>query len=95
MGFGRGTRSSFFFFSDAVHPASFNKKFFQAHYFKNMLRDADHLDKVGRLRISEDDIKKLAPGYEVWIISHLRVFLLITRSKMALKQLKDVYTHSS
>ncbi|XP_006459230.1 hypothetical protein AGABI2DRAFT_201250 [Agaricus bisporus var. bisporus H97] len=50
----------------------------EARYFKNMLRDADHLNKVGRLRVNEGDIEKLAPGYEV-----------------AIKQLRDVYTHSS
>lgn len=45
----------------------------QARYFKNMLRDADHLNKVGRLRVNEGDIEKLAPGYEVRIILHLNV----------------------
>jgi hypothetical protein len=64
------------------------KKSPQARYFKNMLRDADHLDKVGRLRVSEGDIEKLAPGYEVRIILYPKVFRVTNSVKGGIKAIK-------
>ncbi|KAF9522065.1 P-loop containing nucleoside triphosphate hydrolase protein [Crepidotus variabilis] len=37
----------------------------EARYFKQMLRDADHLDKVKRSRISEKDLTPLVMHYEM------------------------------
>jgi len=37
----------------------------EAHYFKNMLKDAGHLEQIKRLRITEKEVKALTPGYEV------------------------------
>jgi hypothetical protein len=37
----------------------------QARYFKAVLREADHLKKVKRMRVSEKDIASLQPHYEV------------------------------
>ena len=37
----------------------------QARYFKTMLREADHLDRVRRLRVQEADVAPLKPAYEV------------------------------
>jgi ATP-dependent RNA helicase DDX51/DBP6 len=37
----------------------------QARYFKQMLREAGHLEQVKRLRISDDDLAPLTPHYEV------------------------------
>jgi ATP-dependent RNA helicase DDX51/DBP6 len=37
----------------------------QARYFKTVLREADHLEKVKRLRVSEKDLAPLTPYYEV------------------------------
>lgn len=41
----------------------------QARYFKKMLQEADHLNKVKRLRVSEKEIAPLTPHYEVQVIS--------------------------
>ncbi|KAI0768064.1 DEAD-domain-containing protein [Trametes elegans] len=37
----------------------------EARYFKTMLKEADHLEKVKRLRVSEVDVAPLKPAYEV------------------------------
>jgi len=37
----------------------------QARYFKQMLKEADHLDEVKRLRLSEKDLAPLVLHYEV------------------------------
>ncbi|KAG6895381.1 hypothetical protein C0992_001568 [Termitomyces sp. T32_za158] len=37
----------------------------QARYFKGILREADHLDRVKRLRVGEKDLAPLIPAYEV------------------------------
>ena len=37
----------------------------QARYFKNMLKEANHLNAVKRLRIAETDLAPLTPSYEV------------------------------
>ncbi|CDO77381.1 hypothetical protein BN946_scf184835.g3 [Trametes cinnabarina] len=36
----------------------------EARYFKSMLKEADHLDKVKRLRVSDTDVAPLKPAYE-------------------------------
>ncbi|EMD34147.1 hypothetical protein CERSUDRAFT_125827 [Gelatoporia subvermispora B] len=36
----------------------------EARYFKSMLKEADHLDKVKRLRVSEKETTPLRPAYE-------------------------------
>ena len=40
----------------------------QARYFKTMLKEADHLEKVKRLRVADADIEPLKPAYEVSIL---------------------------
>ncbi|KAG2157941.1 P-loop containing nucleoside triphosphate hydrolase protein [Suillus bovinus] len=37
----------------------------EAHYFKNMLRNAGHLERVQRMRISEKDTVSLSSAYEI------------------------------
>ena len=37
----------------------------QARYFKNMLKEANHLNAVKRLRVAEADLAPLTPSYEV------------------------------
>ena len=37
----------------------------QAHYFKQMLKEAGRLEKVKRLRISDEDLTPLTPHYVV------------------------------
>ena len=37
----------------------------QARYFKQMLKEAGRLEKVKRLRISDEDLVPLTPHYEV------------------------------
>ncbi|KAF9448312.1 DEAD-domain-containing protein [Macrolepiota fuliginosa MF-IS2] len=37
----------------------------EARYFKHMLKEADHLDHIKRLRVSDKDLSALTPGYEV------------------------------
>ncbi|KAG7451095.1 DEAD-domain-containing protein [Guyanagaster necrorhizus] len=39
----------------------------EARYFKNMLKDADHLDKVRRLRVLDKNLSSLLPHYEVYL----------------------------
>jgi ATP-dependent RNA helicase DDX51/DBP6 len=41
----------------------------QARYFKNLLRDADHLAKVKRLRVSEKDVEPLMSDYQVRLLN--------------------------
>ncbi|KAL1937460.1 hypothetical protein VTO73DRAFT_13183 [Trametes versicolor] len=36
----------------------------EARYFKGMLKEADHLEKVKRLRVSDSDVASLKPAYE-------------------------------
>ncbi|KAI9061028.1 DEAD-domain-containing protein [Trametes sanguinea] len=36
----------------------------EARYFKTMLKEADHLEKVKRLRVSDADVAPLKPAYE-------------------------------
>lgn len=36
----------------------------QARYFKGILRDADHLDKVKRIRVGEKELAPLLSDYE-------------------------------
>lgn len=47
----------------------------EARYFKQMLRTADHLDKVKRLRVSEKDLSSLMQYYEVGAIFFNEEFL--------------------
>lgn len=42
---------------------------YQARYFKTMLRDAGHLDKVKRVRVGEKEVAPLVPHYEVRLFS--------------------------
>jgi len=49
----------------------------QARYFKTMLRTADHLEKVKRMRVHDKDIAPLLPYYEVRM-STFTVNLLFT-----------------
>lgn len=44
------------------HPWLTNK---QARYFKSMMKEADHLERLKRLRIGEDKLAPLLPCYEV------------------------------
>ncbi|KAG6888830.1 hypothetical protein C0995_005705 [Termitomyces sp. Mi166 len=37
----------------------------EARYFKGILREADHLNKVKRLRVGEKDLTPLLPAYEI------------------------------
>ncbi|EJF64658.1 DEAD-domain-containing protein [Dichomitus squalens LYAD-421 SS1] len=37
----------------------------EARYFKTMLKEADHLDKVKRVRVADADVEPLKPAYEV------------------------------
>lgn len=37
----------------------------QARYFKSMMKEADHLEKIKRLRVGEKDTASLVPYYEV------------------------------
>ncbi|KAG6837240.1 hypothetical protein H0H93_012634 [Arthromyces matolae] len=37
----------------------------EARYFKGLLKEADHLDRVKRLRVAEKDLAPLLPAYEV------------------------------
>jgi ATP-dependent RNA helicase DDX51/DBP6 len=53
----------------------------QARYFKGILRDADHLDKVKRIRVGEKDLAPLLPDYEARTIFHVLPPLLICRSR--------------
>ncbi|KAG5642710.1 hypothetical protein DXG03_002286 [Asterophora parasitica] len=36
----------------------------EARYFKGILREADHLEKVKRLRVGEKELAPLLPDYE-------------------------------
>ncbi|KAH9856463.1 DEAD-domain-containing protein [Lenzites betulinus] len=36
----------------------------EARYFKSMLKEADHLEKVKRLRVADTDVASLKPAYE-------------------------------
>ncbi|KIM84308.1 hypothetical protein PILCRDRAFT_68419 [Piloderma croceum F 1598] len=46
----------------------------EARYFKSMLKAADHLEKVKRLRVSEKDLAHLRPQYEVCELCSLPTF---------------------
>ncbi|KAG5725920.1 hypothetical protein E4T56_gene1827, partial [Termitomyces sp. T112] len=37
----------------------------EARYFKGILREADHLGRVKRLRVGEKDLAPLMPSYEI------------------------------
>ncbi|KAG6877780.1 hypothetical protein C0993_003981 [Termitomyces sp. T159_Od127] len=37
----------------------------EARYFKGILREADHIDRVKRLRVGEKDLAPLIPAYEI------------------------------
>jgi hypothetical protein len=39
----------------------------QAHFFKKMLKEADHLDAVKRLRVQDSAMAPLKPFYEVYM----------------------------
>ena len=39
----------------------------QARYFKGILKDADHLNKVKRIRVGEKELAPLLPAYEARI----------------------------
>ncbi|KAH9945257.1 DEAD-domain-containing protein [Epithele typhae] len=41
----------------------------EARYFKSMLREADHLDKVKRLRVSDAEVEPLKPAYETALMN--------------------------
>jgi ATP-dependent RNA helicase DDX51/DBP6 len=45
----------------------------QARYFKQMLKEAGHLEKVKRLRISDEELAPLAPQYEVRNLNILNI----------------------
>ncbi|KAI0368734.1 DEAD-domain-containing protein [Pilatotrama ljubarskyi] len=40
----------------------------EARYFKTMLKEADHLEKVKRLRVSDADVAPLKPAYEAALL---------------------------
>ncbi|KAI0360139.1 DEAD-domain-containing protein [Trametes cingulata] len=40
----------------------------EARYFKTMLKEADHLEKVKRLRVSDADVAPLKPAYETALL---------------------------
>lgn len=42
-----------------------DKKRNQARYFKQMLKEAGHLESVKRVRVSEKDLAPFLPHYEV------------------------------
>ena len=42
----------------------------QARYFKQMLKEAGHLEKVKRLRVSDEDLAPLTQHYEVKNLEH-------------------------
>jgi ATP-dependent RNA helicase DDX51/DBP6 len=50
----------------------------QARYFKQMLKEAGHLEKVKRLRISDEDLAPLTPPYEVRNLNIMNIRLLMT-----------------
>jgi hypothetical protein len=62
MDFDRRTRGASSTFMLHIHQSL---TIFQARYFKSMLKEADHLDKVKRQRVSEKDLAPLLPHYEV------------------------------
>jgi ATP-dependent RNA helicase DDX51/DBP6 len=43
----------------------FDSMVFQARYFKSMMKDAEHLDRVKRLRVTDQELRTLVPHYEV------------------------------
>nr|VWO99755.1 MRP-like transporter [Ganoderma boninense] len=45
-------------------PIDFRKYVHRARHFKNMLKEADHLEKVKRLRIGDTELGPLEPAYE-------------------------------
>jgi len=49
----------------SINPCPITK--LQARYFKGILRDADHLDRVKRIRVGRKDLAPLLPAYEVRI----------------------------
>ena len=50
----------------------------QARYFKQMLKEAGRLEKVKRLRISDEDLAPLTPHYEVRNLNIVKVWLFLT-----------------
>jgi len=60
---------------------------YQARYFKNMLREANHFEQVKQLRIGEKDVAALVPAYEVHFSRPWQSPL--TLSEVALGQLRD------
>ncbi len=66
----------------------------QARHFKGMLKEADHLEKVKRLRIGDADVESLKPAYEVSVDASAYIELrrlLRPRQKTALRHLKEAY----
>ena len=64
----------------------------QARYFKQMLKEAGHLEKVKRLRISDEDLAPLTPHYEVRILNIVEIAVYDIRTQVALNKLKEFYT---
>jgi hypothetical protein len=48
---------------------------FQARYFKTMLKQAEHLEKVKRMKVGEKDLAPLAVYYEVRLNGYTLSFL--------------------
>lgn len=49
----------------------------QARHFKSMLREADHLDKVKRVRVSDKDLASLRPAYDVRVPCFICILLML------------------
>jgi len=57
-----------------------------------MLKEAGHLEKVKRLRISDEDLAPLTPHYEVRNLNIVNVTVFDIWTQVALNKLKEFYT---
>ncbi|KAL0574239.1 ATP-dependent RNA helicase dbp6 [Marasmius crinis-equi] len=65
----------------------------EARYFKSMMKNASHLEKVKRERIRDQDLEPLVPHYEVRMFLFSSGCLVLMFSEQnALGQLKEVYS---
>lgn len=60
-----------------------------------MLKEADHLEKVKRVRLGEKEFAPLLQHYEVGETPYLSLLWKLTYVQAALNRLKDVYTRQS
>lgn len=65
---------------------------FQARYFKTMLKQAEHLEKVRRMKVGEKDLAPLAVYYEVRTAIHCHNLVADPSIQGALAQLKESYS---